>query len=288
MAGEGIDALFDQIVNLIQKNRAGYVIRLPETALHVHFQTPNSLRLQCGIGGIAVVARIEGFVIVRRAKRPTVICLQVRVRGRVEVQARSRAQRVSIYSIPVAAQTRHQGQVLADEIFVLKIQCPDPVGPMVVKVQVIRLDIVIQLPLPDILPEFRAERDLVSFEKGPGNIALEIPPGSIGGVVIFGERWNSFACIVVHVDSVIAVPIVGEPPKRLPGSERVVILGIDVSASIRRLVPWIVENRAEGGGGKVFRAGTSNDMDIEIPVDDVAKYAVRLVAVGVLSDPIVW
>ena len=66
-----------------------------------------------------------------------------------------------------------------------------------------------------------------------------------------------------------------------------VVLGIDVSARIRRLVPRIVEHRAERGGGNVFGAGVSDDMDVEIPVDDVAKYAVGLVAVGVFSDPIV-
>src|SRR5579872_5829907 len=158
---------------------------------------------------------------------------------------------------------------------------------MAIKVQEIRLYVVVLLLLPDILAEFRSERDLVPFEKGSGSVTLEVPPGSVGGVVIFSERWNSFACIIVDVDSVIAVPIVGEPPKRLPGSERVVILGVDVSASIRRLVPRIVENRAEGGGGNVFGPRGSDNMDVEIMVDDVAKYAVGLVAVGIFSDPVV-
>ena len=134
--------------------------------------------------------------------------------------------------MPVTAKTRHQGQVLANGVLVLKIQCPDPGRTVIVKVEIIRLDIVVHLLLLNILAEFGAERDLVSFEEDSGSIALKIPPAAVGSVVVLRVRRDAFARIVVNVDSVIVVPIVGGPSQRLPGSERVMVLDIDVTTGI--------------------------------------------------------
>src|ERR1700722_4198502 len=154
--------------------------------VHVDLPTPDSFRIQVGVGGVAVVARIKGLVIVRRSKRPAIVRLNIRVWCWIEVQACSRAQRVSIDSVPVAAEANDEGQLLFHEIFILKIQCTDPVGKMAVKVQMIRLDIVVDLLLPDVLPEFGAERDPVPVKEDPRSVALKIPPGSTRRVVIFG------------------------------------------------------------------------------------------------------
>ena len=66
-----------------------------------------------------------------------------------------------------------------------------------------------------------------------------------------------------------------------------VVLDIDVTASICGLGPGIVENGPEGRGRNVLGARGVDDMDVEISVDDISKYVVGLVAVGVLSDSVV-
>src|SRR5260370_11544863 len=158
--------------------------------LDVQFPTANSLRLQCRVCCIAFVARVEAFIAIGCAERPTVGRLEVRVRLGGKDQTCSWTQSVFRFFMPVAAKAQHEGQVFANGVLVLKIECPVPGRTLIVKVEVIRLDIVVLLLLLNILAEFGAERDPMSFEKDSGSIALEVPPASVGFVVVFGVRME--------------------------------------------------------------------------------------------------
>src|SRR5690349_11078022 len=183
--------------------------------------------------------------------------------------------------MPVAAQTSHEGQVPKDRILVLKIDSRYPGSAVVVKVKKIWLDVVVFLMLPNILAEFGAQCDSMSFEKDSGSIALKVPPASVRCVVVFRVGRDALAGIVVYVDSVIAIPIIGGSNERLPGSERVVVLDIDVTAGVGSSGTRIIENGTEGGGRNVLGTRCVDNMNVKIPVDDVGKQTIGLVSIGV-------
>src|SRR5712691_1926767 len=113
--------------------------------------------------------------------------------------------------MPIIAQTRDQGEVLVDGKLLLKIVSPEPSSAMVVEVQNVRLKVVIRLSLAKILAKFGAYGNPVPLEENAGGVPLKIPPISVGKVLVFGERRDARARIVVDVNPVVIVPVVGKP-----------------------------------------------------------------------------
>src|ERR1700676_2784085 len=99
--------------------------------LDVQFPAANFLRFQGRVCSITQVAGIETFIVVRCAERPAVVCLDFCVLRWGKGQTYSWTQCFSIFSVPIAAKTHHEGHVPANGILVLKIQCRNPGGTMV-------------------------------------------------------------------------------------------------------------------------------------------------------------
>src|SRR2546425_44062 len=100
---EWIPRLFDQIVNAIQKPRAGHGIGFPETMLQVQLPGANPLRPQSRVRRVALVAGIEAFKAVRSAEGPAVGRPDVCSRGCTKNQPYTWTERVSILFMPIIA-----------------------------------------------------------------------------------------------------------------------------------------------------------------------------------------
>src|SRR5690348_1685435 len=140
------------------------------------------LRVQTRTAGIHVAA-IQSFKAIRLAEGPAVRCLDICAERRRIQESEARTDLGLVSVMPVAPQPNDEGEIFADEILVLKIQTPVSGRPVSLQIEQIGLDVVIPLLHLEVLPKFRAQRDIVPLEEHSRGIALKINPRSIGFVV---------------------------------------------------------------------------------------------------------